>query len=318
MSNVWVGLDLVGQGWGGHGTTDANGVFMGCIPKGQELELKVSASTAGCYLTLYKKAVGAFTSDVDFKDVVVTLPTGSIPIKFLSGTATDCSGEKLKNGYVSVSFKGLKGETQTNTIFTDSLGKFKYTITPSTCQSDFISTQILVVDLTDKKESPLKTFSLLAGNNDLGNIEVCSTISQFIDFKFGDSTFYTILPNVSEIYMLTDSSGVAGAKQDFLTMYLGEPPNSTINAKTVAFRVNVSSNPPIIGTYPLIFQYGFNVLPGGGVTQTIPPNDQNMTMTLTEVSLVSGQFVAGSISGTMKLNNGQVINVSGSFRVKKT
>ena len=316
MANVWVGLNLVGQGWGGHGSTDANGVFMGCIPKGQDLELSVNVYGSGCNSLVYKKAVGSFTADVDFKDVVVTLPVGSNPIKSISGTATDCSGGKLKNGYVFVVFKGGGGQNQNAVIFTDSLGKFNYTLTPSICLPDFTSANIIVSDLTNKKESQTKTVSLATGNNDVGNIDVCSTITQFIDFKFGDSTFYTILPQASEIYMSSDSLTGGGGPQKVLNMYLSGPQSSQKDNKFLTFNVKVTTNPPVIGTYPLVYQYGYNVLPGGG-TSTVPPIDQNLTMTLTEVSLTSGQFIAGSISGTMKLISGPTINVSGSFRVKK-
>ncbi|MFZ4543798.1 MAG: carboxypeptidase-like regulatory domain-containing protein, partial [Saprospiraceae bacterium] len=65
LAGVFVGLDLVGSWMGGHGQTDANGVFLGCIPKGKELELKVRGIADSCSTVLLVKNVGSFNSDVD-------------------------------------------------------------------------------------------------------------------------------------------------------------------------------------------------------------------------------------------------------------
>ncbi len=300
LAGVWVGLDLVGQPWGGHGHTDANGVFMGSIPKGMDLELKVGGVGNSCYQIIFSKNVGSFTSDVDFKDIVVTFPTSGPPIKTFSGTVVDCNNQKLKNGYVVVYLKESK---QRVNLVTDSSGNFKYTITPSNCQPDITGIELFAYDLTAKKESSVKTFTLNAGNNDLGNIEVCTSITTFIDLKLGDSTFYSVLPT-AEITMSKDSL----QQNDVLGLYL----SGQDTQKYAVFAINVNSNPPINGTYPAILR----VNNGLAYSNLVLVKDQNLMITLTEVSLASGGYVAGTMSGSIT-KNGQIVPASGSFRVRK-
>lgn len=304
IANAWVGLDIV-NGWqGGHGQTDNNGVFLGCIPKDKELELKVNIWSNGCNSIIYKKNVGSFSADIDFKDVTVNIPTGSGPIKSFNGHAVDCNNQSLQNGYVSVLLKG-GGAVQRVNLFTDASGNFTHSITPSICFPEVTNIDVVVYDLTAKKESQAKAFNLNTGANDLGNIEVCTTISEFIDLKFGDSTFYTITP-LAEIIMSKDSL----QQKDVLQIFFSE-----LGSKQRGFQsqIVVNSNPPVNGTYPSMYLYGWGILSNS--TQT--PLSQNLTTTLTEVSLVSGGHVAGSMNGTMTLTNGQVITVSGSFKVRK-
>ncbi len=311
MAGVWVGVDLVGQPWGGHGQAGNDGVFMGCIPKGMDLELKVRGLIDSCGgKILYSKVVGSFMADVDFGDITVNIGPSTNPVKTFNGIAVDCAGNKLVNGYVSVSLKGLGTVRQVN-LFTDADGKFQYTITPNPCYADVTSIDVAVFDLTNKKTSPIKTFPLNAGANPIGTIEVCTKVDEFIDLKFGDSTFYSILPN-GEIYMSKDSVG--GQSKDVLSIYLSD--QNSFKQRFLQFSVAVTSNPPTLGTYPLLYNYGFGVLPGG--TSTFPPSAQNMTITFTEISLVTGNYVAATIAGTITPTaGGQPINVSGGFRLKK-
>jgi hypothetical protein len=309
MAGVWVGLDLVGGWQGGHGQVGNDGVFMGCIPKGMDLELKVRGVIDSCGgKILYSKVVGSFMADVDFGDITVNVGPSTNPVKTFNGVAVDCSNNKLVNGYVSVKLKGLGTARQIN-LFTDADGKFQYTITPNPCYADITSIDVSVFDFGNKKTSTVKTFPLNAGSNNLGTLEVCTTVAEFIDLKFGDSTFYTITP-VAEIYMFRDSS----QQKDVLNMYLSD--QNSLKQRFLQLSANVSSNPPVLGTYPLFYNYGFGILPGG--TTALSPAGQNMTITFTELSLTSGNYIAATVSGTLiPMGATQPINVSGGFRVKK-
>jgi hypothetical protein len=304
-SNVWVGLNLVGQPWGGHGYTDDNGYFKGCIPKGEDLELTVNSWDIGCLNTVvYKKTLGSFNNDVDFGTIVVTV-NNNITTKTFNGKAVDCNGNNLVNGYISVK---LKPENRQINLFTDSDGKFNYTIKVNPCSKiDNTDLDVTAYDLTNKKESLTKSFTLNPTNTDVGTIEVCSTVTEFVDLTFGTANSFYILGHPQQVSIeYRDSTSTK-----YLHIYIAE--DSNIQVKGVSFAVQVSSNPPVTGTYTVLYSYGWGVLPGN----TILPTSQSLSINLTEVSLVKGEFTAGTISGTMLLDTGQTITVSGSFRVKK-
>jgi hypothetical protein len=312
LANAWIGLDLVGSWQGGHGNTDANGVFMGCIPKGVELELKVRIySPDGCVESIFTQKVGPFDKDVDLGTITVNVPVVNTPdAKSIIGNVKDCSGANLKNGYVTAKFIIANGVPTFNVVlFTDTLGNFTYDILGTKCLSsaDITRVEIQAYDLPAKKESLLKSYTLEKGKNDLGSIEVCSTVTTFVDFKFNDSTLYTILP-FQEIFMTKDSMGT----KEVLEIVLG---GQSVVTKAVGLVVEVTSNPPVAGTYPAKCTYAVGLYP-----QNLYPDKtkQNITINLTEVSLKTGEYVAGTLSGSFSLNNGQVVNVNGSsFRVKK-
>jgi hypothetical protein len=302
LAGVWVGLDLVGSWQGGHGFTDGNGVFMGCIPKDKELELKIK--DWGCsFATLYSKNVGSFSTDVNFGDITVNVPTfGPDSVKTIVGVAKDCAGNNLQNGYVFMILKG-PSSIQRVSVFTDSEGKFKYSYVESKCQPKMTSASVVVYDLQAQKESNPKNFTINYGNNDFGVLESCISIDEFVDFKLGDSTFYAILP-LTEKFLRQDSL----TSKDL--MYLTFTSQTNKN-KYLQLGFEISSNPPIPGTYPIIDVFGW-----GMYETNLTPISINATITLSKVSLIDGEYNEGSIAGNITFSASDTRPLSGTFRVR--
>lgn len=304
LSGVWVGLDLVGSWQGGHGITDGNGFFMGCIPKNKELELKIKDQSCR-FDIIYSKNVGSFNADVNFGDITVNVPImAPDSVKTIVGIAKDCAGNNLQNGYVFITLRNAT-ITQRVTVFTDSEGKFKYSHIRSKCQPEMKSASVIVYDLQAKKESTPKDFTINYGNNDFGVLESCITIDEFVDIKIGDSTFYSILPFIEKsIYV--DSIG-GGTKKVFLLSFSGQ---NTQN-KYVQLRIDIQNDPPVPGTYPIIDVFGWGMYEPNQKVMTT-----NATVTFTQVSLNAGQYIAGSLVGNITLTNGATRPITGTFRVK--
>lgn len=304
LIGVWVGLDLVGSWQGGHGITDGSGIFMGCIPKNKELELKIKDWSCN-YTTIYSKNVGSFSTDVNFGDITVNVPTLSPDsVKTIVGVAKDCAGNSLQNGYVLITLRN-GNTTQRTTVFSDAEGKFKHSYVRSKCQPEMTSASVVVYDLQAKKESNPKNFTINYGNNDFGVLETCITIDEFVDIKIGDSTFYTILPIVEKTIYPDSISG--GTKNVMLLTFSGQ---NTQN-KYVQIRVDIQNNPPVPGTYPIIDVFGW-----GMYEPTLKVIATNATVTFTQVSLNTGQYIEGSITGTITLSNNVTRQMSGTFKVK--
>lgn len=308
LSNVWVLTTIVSTGNQRGGITGADGVVMGAIPKGLELSLSVGVVSGGqCYYKIiFTKDIGSFNNDVDLGDITVTIPTNlGTPTYNFNGIALDCNGMPLSKGYVraKINYTGFAPSYQN--LFTDALGKYNYTILPS-CLGVVSSVDIAIFDEGNQKESNPQNFPIQEGSNNFGSINVCNTLSQFIDITIGNSTLKTITPILEGGNLFQDNLNPTKFMMD---LHLSD---SKDTLKYLSLRVNSLDKPPVAGTYPSSINYS-----RGFFSQSAFINNQNLTVTLTEVSETAGQFIAGSLKGTVNLSNGQTQPVSGSFRLRK-
>lgn len=307
LSNLLVLTTIVTTGNSRGGVTGVDGVVMGAIPKGIDLSLSIAIFTDQCsYQVIFTKDIGSFNSDVDLGNITVTIPTNpGTPTYNFNGIALDCNGMPLSNGYIRAKIKYTGGGDRYQNLFTDVLGRYNYTILPS-CLGAANSVDIAIFDEGNQKESNPQNFPIQAGSNDFGSINVCNTLSQFIDITIGDSTFKTVTPFLEGGNLFQDS---LNPTKFYMYLYLSDSKGSN---KYLLLRINSLDKPPVAGTYPSSFNYSW-----GFFSQSVFISNQNLTVTLTEVSETAGQFIAGSLKGTVNLSNGQTQPVSGSFRLRR-
>ncbi|HAD13643.1 MAG TPA: hypothetical protein DCF33_14550 [Saprospirales bacterium] len=289
---VWIGPADQGIGLGcGHGQTDLTGFYSGAIPKDIPLKIWIYKWNSGCPggAELYTANIGPFSADVTLPDIIVNDP--SIQTLELNGRLVDCNNVPVANGYAKVNISGI----QSNILITDVNGEFSFTM--PYCSVVPVTGSIIGYDLDKNNESVLQNFTFNNNVANLGDITVCISLTEFVEYSLdGGST--VILPDPSgSIYQ--DSFPSA----DFNTWIEA----SIINSKscTIGFKSNIIS----AGTFPLRILYVDNL--------EVNMSQSNLNTTVTSAALNPGDLIIGTFGGNFVDFNGGSHVITGTYRVKR-
>jgi hypothetical protein len=291
LVGVWVGLDLAGKGYGGHGSTNAYGEFEGCIPAGELLDFKVTDYR--CNGTpLYSQQVGPFNADVVFPDVVVTVnPSNAINIK---GTLKNCTNTGYRGFATAVLYNNLNQSIQTLTIQSDTFGVIDFNYI------NVCSTPISKIVITGYDQYNLKQSLEITTNNpgnvvNVGNIDVCQSLAEYLTVSIDGINSNTFLYSYAydDITLFTISANDSTKGNYFFG-------NSII---------------PTGSTAPLSI---------GLTIQTILINNEvyiqsssPLTINFSKLALISGDKYEGTINGNVKDSNNAIHTLTASFKVKR-
>jgi len=285
MSGVAVWAEPIGNGLGigcGHGTTDENGCFMGAVTKGLTLKIHIFAYNSSCSNTeIYRAVVGPFEQDATLPPIIVTAGPTAHTVN-IDGRLLDCNGQPTPDGYALVS-AGLAYYI----CPTDANGNFKAAFIH--CGSSVNGT-VVGYDAANLLESPVQSFPVPPFSTSVGDLSVCQTISEFIQYDVDGESFTVIHP-----------TGFLEIGRTFISGQDSLQNKGTIN---FAFQNNGQT-----GTFPLQFlsvqkhwQGSIkNVLVNTTVTEYGAPN----------------KHISGTFGGTYQTSNGVPHNIMGSYRVKR-
>ncbi len=295
LVGIWVGLDLAGKIWGGHGTTNEYGEFEGCIPAGELLDFKVNDYR--CYgSTLYNQQVGPFNADVVFPDVVITLNTASTIN--INGILKNCANTGYRGFVVAELFNIANQRIQTLTIQSDTLGVINYQYI-NICGTPISKIIIVGYDQYNGKQS-LETIHLNpTGLISLGNIDVCQDLAEYLNVTVDGSNSHTFLnPNMYTDFgnLILNASDSISTKSNYFYATAVVP-----NGSIAPFNTSITMG------------QGFSI--NNVDYNSFIPTQTNMI--LTTIANIVGERYIGTIAGNVKTSAGVSVPVICSFKIKR-
>lgn len=287
LANVPVVINIAGMptnaGYGRFGYTDANGDVTGAIPANSNLILDVMTT---CANSAYSHAFTTGSSSVDLGVLTGNLGQAMVTI---TGTATNCSGQPVTDGYVQTYDHGFYNRIAITN------GSFSFSgLVCSNTTANYV-----VVDNTTHQQSSPQSVTLVPGVNNLGALSACGTSSLgFINYTLNGTP-----------YSITEPSAT-------LAGY-----NLSPNPWTAIIHLNSSPSPD------MNFQFDGGTALGSGhkVTDIWSPGFPSgrgyapvpLTVTITEYGDIGG-FISGSFSGlTLDFVSNAIYNVNYNFRIKR-
>ena len=278
LANATVRLTILSSGWQGYGWTDANGCFGGSVPLNEAMKLEILLTDQCGNQAIYSQDIGPFSADAILPPIFISNP--QVQAVSIEGRLLDCGGQPVTNGYAKIEISGSQ-----HVVFTNQAGEFELNFL--NCNNNASGT-VIAYDLTNLLESASQNFNISSGTVDIGDIQVCNALSEYIQFDLDGQSRTHIDPaaakdgNYTFVYAF-DSTSMGGTSISF---------NFTNSGQT--------------GTFPLNY---LNIWPPGDSTSVL-----NVTTIVTEYGNV-GEPIVGTFSGTYQSLGGANHTVSGSYRV---
>jgi hypothetical protein len=285
LANATVRLTILSSGWQGYGWTDANGCFGGSVPLNEAMKLEVLLTDQCGNQAVYTQDIGPFFADAILPPIFISNP--QIQTASIEGRLLDCGGQPVTNGYVKIEISGA-----ISAVFTNQAGEFELNFL--NCNNNATGT-VIAYDLTYLLESTLQNFNISSGTVDLGDIQVCNALSEYIQYTLDGQNFTLIGP---EGGMINDTIGSTN-NPVVLTAF------DSLQVNFIYMMFDNSNNQT--GTFPLLNFY-VNGL------ETSPAQAANISTILTSTGNV-GDLYIGTFSGNFQTLNGMTHTISGSYRV---
>ncbi len=280
LTNAVIQLTVLSNGFQGFAYSNGNGWFGGAVPKDFAMKLEVLIPDQCGGQVMYTQDIGPFSNDVVLPPIIIASLPPQLATVSVSGSLVDCGGQPLADGYAKIEV----GDA-VFTTFTEPDGTFTLDIID--CDNS-ASGSIIGYDLTNLLESVVQNFNIVGGAADVGDIEVCNMLSEYIQYNLDGHDFTLIEPvgyllgNQIQFYQLDSNIQVSGIWMTFNN-----------NGQT--------------GTFPLN-SFSVNNL------QTSSDQADNVTTILTDFGNV-GEPIIGSFNGSFQATNGTNHTISGNYRV---
>jgi hypothetical protein len=270
------------------GYTDTAGVVRGKVPVNEALVLEVQQSNT-CSNILHTKNIGPFSS-ASALNITVTLTQQQVAT--VSGTATNCTGAPVVNGFADLTVGQQHHRVQVLN------GAFNFNIFLCTNNVDG---RLVITDMTANSQSAPSNKAITFGNNTFGAVSACgTTISRFINYTLNGVVHSLIFP--------ADSANVSVSSQ---------PPQTRISAfsiPTTGQQVNRYINFNFAGNTVGATTISSLTVTGGSTSASLAPSS-TIPVNITEFGAPGG-FIAGSFSGTVRVDSSTTqIPIQCNFRV---
>ena len=278
VSNVQIKLTILSSNSATFGFTDQMGCFSGGVPLNEAMLLEVFTNQCSNSAPLYSQNIGPFSGPTTLPDIILS----SIPQPMLyevSGSLKNCSGLPVSNGYVEV----ILGQ-DARFFFPDAGGTFD--IGFLRCNNSAMSGTMIGYDLDEALQSSQIPISTPPNSVQLGNIMVCSNLTEFIEYTLDGQSFKKVAPG-------------GGLDVNFLSLSSNDSTNTHISMAAITNGQ--------LGTFP-VSSLSVNQL-------WIPSTaNNNVNITVTEFGNVTEQM-KGTFGGTFEDIGGGAHTISGSFQV---
>jgi hypothetical protein len=274
--------------------TDSSGSASGAVPPGVSLEMKIYNK---CNQLVHTQTIGPFSTATDLGAITIT--TAAPASITISGTVKNCALSNVTNGFADVIIDGSTYRTATNN------GNFSITI--QRCNGTATTAQIIGMDLQANQQSTSMPLNVTSGNYSTGDVIACGvSIAEFINFTIAGNPQNFIPPADSFLaYRQSSTTNIQSYSRSY---------NDSVNFQYTSLSFDGITSP---GTYTISNQFIVTkgIYPASGSKQYNLVNP--VTLTITEYGS-TGQYIAGSFSGSMKeFYTNAIVNGSCSFRVRR-
>jgi len=269
----------------GYGYTDSTGYAGGKIPKGKTLQCKVYSI---CNTVIYTQDIGPFNATADLGTVTINF-TGIVPIT-VSGSAVNCNGVAVTNGFVDISIDGAHNRAAiTNGNFSMNINR---------CSTAPTTAAITAYDPGANQGGNATNVPVNSATVNAGQLSACgNSLVQFLNYTLKDTNVSYIPP--------ADSLQLLNNVNNQFTLYAYRKASSDYE------KVYLSFNATGTGTVPLNYVY---ILKNN--RQYVQASTLNLN--ITEFGAAGTGYISGDFSGNLKDSSSNVIlPASMSFRVKR-
>ena len=260
------------------------------FPKDEAFTLKIKDE---CGNVVYEESYGPFSADTEIPKINVSVNPAEVIT--VSGSAVDCDGNAVTNGYVNAT----ADNGSQYFVYLDNNGAFELNLL--TCL-DPETLELRIIDIDNALGS--ETISITLGLDDinLGVIEVCDELPEFIQLEIVDV--------FSNVYLGAFYWGP-------LDRFGAVDEDSIGNWYNLEFS---ALNPQPLGPGTAVadsfFLYQFEQDVRTNVENTSP---SNVTVTYTSYGTNPGDIIRGSFIGEVEVNHGQVDlgikEINGTFKI---
>jgi len=285
ISNLTVTLIRPSQTFGANGTTNSAGQVTGIIPANEALTLKVSDF---CGNVIYTSTVGPFATGSSNSLPAINLTASAITTISITGILQTCTNANVTNGIVKL--KNLNTTNYYNQVLqTVTNGNFSFTTNICGTSQQF---ELVGEDYTNLQTTNTLTFTATAPTTNIGVINACNAVNEFITYQVDSNPVSYILSNIN-----------AGTSGPAIGLYINTSQNSP-------FLYMNGNNVTSIGTYTTSqFSMEFSNTPG-----TITGIGSSTTNT---VQFVVSQI--GAVGGYIDMTfNGTYTDSSGTHTISGT
>lgn len=287
IAAAYVRLTVVGTSNSATGYTDGAGWVRGAVPPNANLLMEVFTSY-NCGSPVYTQNITTGNTNLSLGNITIPTPSN---LAVITGTATDCSNAPLTNGRIIVH------EGYYYSVYTlSNTGSFSFS--RLLCNGT-ANVEIIAEDLTAMQQSAPVPVTLSVGPNAIGNLQACGINTQeYINFSVdGGVTTTQLLAPGDSVYQ----SGNGSTVNSFIFGYRNSTPSIEVYFSYSNTGIAVGSTQPLLS-------FSSNQILGQGATTG--------SVNITEYGAV-GQFIAGTVTGTVVTTTPQTYNIVCSFRVRR-
>lgn len=293
LEGAKVHTKLPNSGLYGFGFTDNTGCINGLVPKDQVLDASIFAPNLNCTTPVLQQQIGPFSNNGAY---TFTVNLSSLSNYTITGKLTDCDGNAVTNGYVTVN-------DQDDIFWADSNGDFEVEIASCTPLS---SANVTGYDLPALKASAPKNVDISSGSADAGTLQACDALQSYLTYAFGGQIFNHPNPFINAL------DSMPGGKVDYINISSGQAASLFVN-----LWIRDVTGP---GAYTPAGVTAEGTLNGNSIYHKCATgtNCSGVTINITEFNGVGGT-ISGTYSGTLSnVGSGQqpppTVGVSGSFK----
>ncbi|TXE17648.1 carboxypeptidase-like regulatory domain-containing protein [Psychroserpens burtonensis] len=174
LANAYVALTSSNFGTG-YGYTNENGETCGLVPANETLEINVYSYDLCGGSPIYTNTVGPFTENTSINVTIQENP--DLISETVIGTFNDCDGNAITDGYVRLRYG--------NEYFTDLVTNGDFEINLIRCDVDNTFT-LKASDYVNIQETDSLSYTFTTPLTNLGTIQSCNTIEEFITYQVND------------------------------------------------------------------------------------------------------------------------------------
>ncbi len=249
------------------------------FPKDEVFTVKVKDA---CGQVLYEEDFGPFSESTDLGDILVNFGINNVSV---TGTAVNCDGDPVNQGLVQLSTEGRVLR------FPVENGTFNFSI--DLC--DGSDGEMIVIDTDAQLQSDVITIDNNTNIVDLGEIELCDDVEEFIEFRIQGEAPVFLTPDVTFIQTIDGQMNFARIE------YNGQNSPDSLGAGSLTMELatvppNPSTDEQVLCSW---FSY-FNPLNSNSYYFS----EENITIYFNEFNSDIQGRMRGSFDGTVNIEGG--------------
>ncbi len=270
--------------------TNNSGSVSGYVFANEPLILTVSVAGV-CNTSVYTQNIGPYPANSVANLGTVTINTQGLQQFVINGSAKNCNGGAITNGYAEIIFQ--------QKVIRSAIVNGNFSAGLSTCVTNPQITYF-IVDVQALQQSAPATATLLSTNTALGNVAACGvSMVEYIKFSVNGNTYQMATP-------LDHVEGRSFSQPVFTNVYGSD----TTWQKHINFAFYGSTT----GVFPI-----------SNIAIGVPGFSDSLIVTSNNPALVNiveygplGNFISGSFNANfLRFNGGAALPVQCSFRVKR-